>query len=385
MATQTYLLFKLNDLAYGIQSTYVREIFQLPELTPIADAPGDIIGILNFRGAILPVMHLAKRLGQPMPPCQIQDRVIVVEWEGMQVGVVVHQVDDVQLFSPAMIEPEPAYGHVSPMYTAFVAGIVKNDDRLITVLNLETLIRQTDGVTHMIWGERLNQMDDGPLSVVSEGQENGRGDRPQYSDSESTSEPYTPAVLTNFFDCYCPNSTAEERQIFHQRAQELSQTQTTSSTERFLPLAVMKLGDEYFGLDLDAVQEFITIRQVTPIPCCPPHILGDINLRGEVVTILDIRNALNLTSDPPQPNQTPTFNCKAMIVQIEEIIAGIIVDQVLDVIYVPPADVSALPTSLSRQAQRFFKGIVAYEPKPLTILSLQTLFSQGDLVVDQVA
>ena len=103
MNKQSYLVFGLHDLRYGIQATQVQEIFQLPELTPLADAPGDIIGILNYRGQILPVMHLAKRLGQPLQACHLSDSVIVVEWQGLQAGMVVHHVYDVQSLEHSVI------------------------------------------------------------------------------------------------------------------------------------------------------------------------------------------------------------------------------------------------------------------------------------------
>ncbi|MEM9218049.1 MAG: chemotaxis protein CheW [Cyanobacteria bacterium P01_F01_bin.150] len=384
MDTQTYLLFRLNDLIYGIQTAHVQEIFQLPELTPMADAPGDMIGILNFRGAILPVMHLAKRLGQSMPRCHIQDRVILVDWEGIQVGMVVHQVDDVQSLPSSLIEPEPAYGHISPAYTAFVAGVAKIKDQLITLLNPETLIRQVNGISHMLWEARLDTLESGEdFPEVEMGLKQNDDIIPSLPAPDLTE--WSPPIPTNFFDCYCPNSTLEEKHIFHRRARELRQVQSISNTDRFLPLAVVRLGDEYFGLALDAVKEFINIRQVTPIPCCPAHIIGDINLRGEVVTIIDIRKVLNLDLDTHPARKDKHANSKAIIVQLKEIIAGIIVDQVLDIIYVPPTDISSMPTVLSSHCQELFKGIVSYEPKPLIILDLQQLFLQDDLVVDQAA
>ncbi|NEP45128.1 MAG: chemotaxis protein CheW, partial [Okeania sp. SIO2H7] len=236
----------------------------------------------------------------------------------------------------------------------------------------------------MLWEARLNTLEDEAFPPGVEGE---LSQRPtiDYSSTESELTEWASPILTHFFDCYCPQSTPDERRLFRHRAQELRQIQSISNTDAFLPLAVMRLEDEYFGLALDSVKEFITIRQVTPIPCCPAHIIGDINLRGEIVTIIDIRRGLNLSTDAYQDYQDNRKECKAIVVQIEDIIAGIIVDQVLDVIYVPPDDVASIPTALSQQQQDFFQGVVSYSPKPLTILSLQQLFSQGDLVVDQAA
>ena len=373
METQTYLIFGLNNLQYGIQTTQVREIFQLPELTSIADAPGDIIGILNYRGAILPVMHLAKRLGQAMPPCGLSDSVIVVEWQGLQVGMVVHQVYDVQTLNPATIEPKPDYGRNNSIHTAFVAGIAKANDHLITLLNPETLLRQTNEVALMVWEAKLNGL---------ESESGQTKDFPALNGAAAASEDLmatqkTP-TLTHFFDLYCPEITPAERQIFHQRAVELRQSLASSDISELAPLAVVGLGEEYFGLALEQVREFINIRDVTPIPCCPPHIVGDINLRGEIMTLVDIRQSLNL-------DQSEDRATKAIVIEIDDIVAGVMVDQVLDVMYLPPSDVTSMPTAIPKRYQDFFQGATLYRQKTLSILDLPKILSQGGLIVDQAA
>ncbi|MBX2865948.1 MAG: chemotaxis protein CheW [Leptolyngbyaceae cyanobacterium MAG.088] len=360
METQAYLTFELNNLQYGIETTLIREIFQLPELTPIADAPGDIIGILNFRGKILPVMHLAKRLGQEMPPCQLSDSVIVIEWQGLQVGMVVNQVHDVQSFQADSIEAAPTYEFRSHTHTVFVAGIAKLDDHhLITLLNPETLIRQTDDVAMMAWEAKLNDLDRAhPDERVLEAQEI--------------------PVLTNFFSLYCPNSTLEAQQTFRQRADGLKHSLESSDISSLMPLAVIELGDEYFGVELHRVREFINIRQVMSIPCCPSHIMGNMNLRGEVMTLVDIREALNLSLSEENTS-------KAVVIEVDDIVAGITVDQVLDVVYLPPSEISSMPTAIPTRCQDFFQGAASYYKKTLSILDLSKIFSSGGLIVNQAA
>ena len=361
METQAYLTFELNNLQYGIETGPIREIFQLPELTPIADAPGDMIGILNFRGKILPIMHLGKRLGQETPVCQVSDRVIVIEWQGLQVGMVVHHVHDVQAFHISSIEAAPTYEFRNHLHTAFAAGIAKVDDRLVTLLNPETLIRQTDDVALMAWEAKLNDLDSATAYP-----------------SERILEVQDIPVLTNFFSLYCPNSTLAEQQIFRQRATGLRQPLETTDINSLLPLAVVGLGDEYFGVDLHRVREFINIRHVMPIPCCPGHIVGNMNLRGEVMTLVDIREALNLAH--PEADAA-----KAVVIEVDDIIAGITVDQVLDVVYLPPSDIFSMPTAVPNRCQGFFQGVTRYAQKNLSILDLSKILFQGDLVVNQAA
>lgn len=361
METQAYLTFELNDLQYGIDTAQVREIFQLPELTPIADAPGDIIGILNFRGKILPVMHLATRLGQDKLSCQLSDSVIVIECQGLQVGMVVNQVHDVQSFHTSSIEAAPTYEFRNYIHTSFAIGVAKTDEQLITLLNPEALIRQTNEVALMAWESKLDDSESDSAAYPSE----------QILESEEI------PVLTNFFSLYSPNSTTEERQIFRQRAVSLKQSLEDNNADSLVPLAVIELGEEYFGVELHCIREFINIHHVMSIPCCPSHIVGNMNLRGEVMTLVDICNTLNLTQS--------NHSSKAVVIEIDNIIAGITVDQVLDVVYLPPSDISSMPVALPKRYQAFFQGAAHYAKKTLSILDLSTIFSQGGLVVEQTA
>ncbi|MEM9484624.1 MAG: chemotaxis protein CheW [Cyanobacteria bacterium P01_F01_bin.116] len=364
MENRSHLIFELDDLRYGIETSHVREIFKLPELTPVADAPGDIIGLLDFRGTILPIMHLAKRLGQQMPSCQLSDSIIVIECQGLQVGMVVSWVHEVQSLPPSMIEAVPTYELREHIHTAFAAGIAKVNDRLITLLNPETLIRQTDAVAMMAWEARLDDLDSDD-SITA------------YPD-EQVFEAQPIPVLTNFFSLYCPDISPEEQQILRQRAAQLRHSLENTDISQLQSLVVIRLGEEYFGLELQQVREFINVRQVRSIPCCPPHIMGNINLRGEVMTLIDIRETLNMTRSV---DHVP----KAVVIEVDDIAAGITVDQVLDVVYLPPSDIVPMPAALTQTSQSFFQGATHYREKNLSILNLPKLFSEGGLVVDQAA
>lgn len=255
MATASYLTFSLHELRYGLEATRVREIFPLPELTPIADAPGDIIGILNLRGEMLPVMHLDRRLGHAVQGCHLSDSVIVFEWEGMQVGAIVHQVSEVEEIEATAIEPAMDYGRMGHVHTSFVAGVAKVDGDAIALLNPETLIRQPDEVAMLAWqaydsdgeadaiatAEPDSEETDSDLSLlgdwmgfVEDEEEAFPLDTPA-AEAASVQSPLPPHLLevpsvktpsveaasipTTFFEMYCPSATPKERDIFRQRAE----------------------------------------------------------------------------------------------------------------------------------------------------------------------
>lgn len=360
---QSYLMFRHSDSLYCLEAHRVREIFHLPKLTVIPDGPKDVIGSLNWRGKLLPVMHLDLRLGQPMQPCQISDSIIVVEWQGMQAGLVVQQVLDVQTITAVAQEDDFDYGRSQQINTAFVAGVAKVESDLLVLLNPETLIRQADEVAMMIWESELA--------------------KPDPSEAANTLETDWQAQVTagqdghNFYDRYCRNVTPAERTIFQKRADDLRPPLDDSDNNDQMALAVIGLGEGYFALDLKLVREFINVQQVTSIPCCPPHIVGNMNLRGEVMTLVDIRQIL----DKDHSFAAPTT--KAIVVEVDDIVAGIPVDAVLDVVSLSPTEMTEVP--IAARQEGYFQGTAPYQNNHLSILNLSTLFSKGGLVVNQGA
>ncbi len=353
MEEQSYLIFRLNDLLYGIPTAFVKEIFQLPEITPIPEAPPDIIGILNLRGEILPVMHLERRLGQTVSECTTEDTVIVMEWQMIGMGITVNEVLDVQNISHSIIETEPNYGRNNHINTAFISGIAKTEDRAIILINSEALIRHPDEVAMMVWEQEADS-------------------------EETTSETLEPdKVLSNFYQLYCPQAGKPEKEIFRQRAEDLRQPlEDISTLEATVPLAVYSLGEEYFALDLDIVKEFIDTSHITLIPCCPNYIVGNINLRGQIITVVDLCPILQLDSVKRDENT------QIMVIEMEDIKAGILVNDIFDVLYLDGNKLSTAPTAVASEVKNYVKGTASYEDTMLTRIDLVKILEEERLVVN---
>lgn len=174
---------------------------------------------------------------------------------------------------------------------------------------------------------------------------------------------------------FCPEATAEEREIFQARAENLKNQIEGSDLTGLMPVAVIGLNEEYFGLDLGVVREFTEITQVTPIPCCPPHIVGNMNLRGEIVTLVDIRSVLNLTRN------NAIKASKAMVVQIDDLVAGVTVDRVFDVMYL--SQIRPVPSAVHSSQSEFLRGTAIYGEKMMSILDIPKIIVQGGLIVDE--
>ena len=111
-------------------------------------------------------------------------------------------------------------------------------------------------------------------------------------------------------------------------------------------------------------------------PCCPQHIIGNMNLRGEILTLVDIRQTLNLEVAPIKTGS------QAVVVEVDDIVAGLPVDEVLDVMYVSSEEVDSVPIAISANSE-YFQGNTAYLDRIITILDLDKLMNEGELVVNQ--
>lgn len=367
MAHKSYLIFKLNQYRYGLETSVVQEIFFLPELTPVQEAPEDIVGVLNLRGNILPVMDLSLRFGHRPMPYQITDSVIVIQWQGLSMGVIVNAVEEVKEIETTQIQGQIAYGRKTiTQGHHFVAGFAKLNTDIITLLNPQNLIEYSEVVNPLVplkpkLSEAVNPEDDlardatTPPKIPDPGQQDS-------TDAQAY---------------FCPTATPEERAIFRERAANLIIASDRQDNAGLISLAVVKLNGEYFGLDLSLVREFTDIRQITPIPCCGEFIVGNMNLRGEIVTLVDIRHLLNLSAE----------GCagiaKAMVVHLKDIVAGITIDEVCDVIYLQPDQIKPAPTSGHSNNNEYLRGTALYRDKILGLIDFHKIITEQELVVNQ--
>lgn len=376
MEGKPYLVFDWHGLQYGIEVSIVQEMFLLPELTSIVEAPRDIVGILNLRSQIVPVMHLDLRLGLQMHECTINDSVVVIAWEGLQFGIITNSIDKVEAIAPEAIEPEIDYGRVGEVNTAFLSGIATVDGNTILLLNSEALVRYPEAVEALVADVSDSEIG---ASQNGSGTANRSGAELNLTTLRSFEElSKSGRTPCDFYQLCCPNATPRDRQIFQKRAEELKQaTEASDAAAEKMPFAAIAIGGEYYGLDLQLVREFIDVGKITPIPCCPNHITGNINLRGEIVTLVDIRQVLNL------PLANAANISKAIVVEIDDLVAGLPVDEVFDVEYFRSSDVKAVPTAIASGGEAFVRGTVAYSDKLLSILDLPKMLAEGDLEVNE--
>ncbi len=341
MESRPHLLFRWDRSVFAVDALAVREIVRLPELTPIEEAPGFFVGVVDLRGRILPVMDLDLRFGRARRSYHVQDHIVVLEWEQILMGLIVNEVLDVRNIAAHEIEPKPSYGQTSERESSFIVGMAKLDQGLALLLHLQRLLN---------WPEPVDAWN------------------PQELASFPVSSHEAAAMLT---------CTPEEAALLRERARSLRQPIEMHDIEGLIPLVVVGLNREYFAVDLTMVREFTGLREVAPVPCCPPHIIGQLNLRGDLLTVVDIRSALHMASTGTSATS------KIMVVEIDDLVAGVVVNEVWDVVYLRPDQITTGPLGAWSVNAEHLKGMAAYQEKMVSILDLGKILTDGDLVVNE--
>lgn len=133
-----YLSFTLGEEQYGVDILKVQEIRGYDAVTRVPDAPDYIKGVINLRGTIVPVIDLRLKLHLKEARYDAFTVMIVLNVEQRVVGIVVDSVSDVIPLNSEQIRPTPEFG--AAVDTRFIAGIGTQDDRMLILLDIETLL-----------------------------------------------------------------------------------------------------------------------------------------------------------------------------------------------------------------------------------------------------
>lgn len=136
------VVFRLADELYGLNIVSVESIGVLAPITRVPGTPPYISGIINLRGRVTPVVDLRRRLGLAEAPYTDETRIVVVEHEDEQIGLLVDAVSEVRPAAAAEIDPPSAL--IADVGTQYIAGVIKAGDRLVIVLDLAQVLRRED-------------------------------------------------------------------------------------------------------------------------------------------------------------------------------------------------------------------------------------------------
>lgn len=132
------VVFKLANEHYGVDIARVESIIKMQAITAVPHAPRFVEGVTNLRGTVLPVVDMRRRFGLPAEEDTKDTRIIVVEIEGITVGMIVDAVYEVMRVPVEDIEPPAPM--ITTVDSAFIVGIAKVENRLIILLDLAKVL-----------------------------------------------------------------------------------------------------------------------------------------------------------------------------------------------------------------------------------------------------
>ena len=162
--------------------------------------------------------------------------------------------------------------------------------------------------------------------------------------------------------------------ILKTRAQALAQTPEQVATTECLEVVTFLLAYETYGIETAWVREVYPLKELTPLPCTPPFVAGIVNVRGQVISVIDIKKFFDL------PERGLTDLNKVIILSDGVMEFGILADAVVDVRNIPLEKIqSGLPT-LTGIREDYLRGVTA---ERLVILDAAKLLTDGNIVVHE--
>ena len=136
------VVFDLNEEAHGVDISQVREIIRMEEITRVPRAPEFVEGIINLRGKVNPVVDLRARFSMPSTERTDEHRIVVVDVDGQDIGMVVDAVTEVSRTPSDSIEPPSSV--ITTDDSEYLTGIVKTNDKLIILLDIAKVISESE-------------------------------------------------------------------------------------------------------------------------------------------------------------------------------------------------------------------------------------------------
>ncbi len=142
--------------------------------------------------------------------------------------------------------------------------------------------------------------------------------------------------------------------------------------DEVLQWVTFQLGRETYGINVMQVQEVLRYTEIAPVPGAPDYVLGIINLRGNVVTVIDTRLRFGL--EPAEVSD----NSRIVIIEAEKQVVGILVDSVAEVVYLRSSEIDVAPSVGTEESAKFIQGVSNRDGELLILVDLNKLLTDEE-------
>lgn len=170
-------------------------------------------------------------------------------------------------------------------------------------------------------------------------------------------------------------ATFDARQILRARAKALArQPERTAAAEASLELLEFRLARECYALETRYVREVYPLKNLTPLPCTPPFVLGIVNVRGRILPVLDLKKFFDL------PEEGLTDLHRIILVQGNDLELGLLADVIAGVRTIPVQSLQPSLPTLTGIRDEYLKGVTA---ERLVVLDLARILADPKIIVHE--
>ncbi len=139
-----------------------------------------------------------------------------------------------------------------------------------------------------------------------------------------------------------------------------------------IQMVTFKLQEETYGINVMQVREVLRVTEIAPVPGAPPYVLGIINLRGNVVTVIDTRSRFGLSVKEIDDAS------RIVIIESEKQVVGILVDSVAEVVELQMSEVDSAPNVGNEDSSRYIQGVANRDDDLLILVDLNKLLTEEE-------
>lgn len=145
-----------------------------------------------------------------------------------------------------------------------------------------------------------------------------------------------------------------------------------ASNDAVMQCVTFRLEEEIYGINVMQVQEVLRVTEIAPVPGAPDYVLGIINLRGNVVTVIDTRERLGLGSKERDEST------RIVIIEADKLVVGILVDAVAEVVDLRASEIESPPSVGNDESSKYIQGVASREGELLILVDLNKLLNDGE-------
>jgi len=135
-------VFSFDEALFAVDAMRVQEIIRVGAITPVHHAPEHVLGIINLRGRIVTVLDPACRMGLDTQERSPQSRILIVDWQDEQVGLLVSRIHDMVSTESEQLAAPPS--NLKKTLGGFLAGVLQLKEQMVSILDLQPLLSLED-------------------------------------------------------------------------------------------------------------------------------------------------------------------------------------------------------------------------------------------------